>query len=217
MRRRSRIQLLALLAVAVLAAGCGRGEKSAPVPAGSPADKKVVMVVAHRDFRDEEFFEPKKILEERGAKVLVASSSLEEARGMLGGTLKPDLPLKDVRAADYDAVIFVGGEGAREYWDDLEAHRVAREALEQGKVLGAICLAPVTLANAGVLSGRKATVWHDEAARLEASGAEYTGARVEVDGRVVTAGGPESAKEFGEAVARLLGGQAPDREGDDER
>ncbi|MGB9921105.1 MAG: DJ-1/PfpI family protein [Moorellales bacterium] len=218
---RKRRLVLAVLAFFVLTmtlvAGCGRGEMNAPRLAQSLAGKRAVMIVAHRGFRDEELFEPKKAVEGRGARVVVASSSLEEARGMLGGTVKPDLLLKNVRAADYDAVIFVGGEGAGEYWDGPEAYRVAREALEQGKVLGAICLAPVTLANAGVLSGRKATVWPDEAARLEAAGAEYTGAPVEIDGRVVTASGPESAKEFGEAVARLLGGRAPDRGGDVER
>ncbi|MBC7348303.1 MAG: DJ-1/PfpI family protein, partial [Clostridia bacterium] len=78
------------------------------------------------------------------------------------------------------------------------------EAAEQGKVLGAICLAPVTLANAGVLAGRKATVFSPEAKRLEAAGAKYTGAGVEIDGRIVTASGPENAKDFGEAIAALL-------------
>lgn len=207
---RNRIVLLALLVSAVLTAvlsvGCDRGQKSAQLPAGSLAGEKVVMVIAHQDFRDEELFEPKEMLEECGARVVVASSSLEEARGMLGRTIKPDLLLSDVRADDYDAVIFVGGQGATDYWDDSEARRVAREAAEQGEVLGAICLAPVTLANAGVLAGRKATVWPDEAARLKAAGAAYTGAGVEVDGRIVTASGPESAKEFGEAIAGLLGG-----------
>ena len=98
---RRRIVLPALLASAVLAAGCGRGEKNATPSAGSLAGKKVVMVVAHRDFRDEEFFGPKKALEARGARVVVASSNLEEAHGMLGGAVKPDLLLKDIRVADY--------------------------------------------------------------------------------------------------------------------
>ncbi|MBC7077591.1 MAG: hypothetical protein H5T92_04705 [Synergistales bacterium] len=83
---KKRILLLALLAAAVLSAalpvGCGRGEKNAPPPAGSLAGKRVVMVVARRDFRDEELFETKKALEGRGARVVVASSSLEEARGI---------------------------------------------------------------------------------------------------------------------------------------
>lgn len=205
---RNRIVLLALLVsavlVAALAAGCGHGQKSAPLPAGNLAGEKVVMIVAHQGFRDEELLEPKKVLEARGAEVVVASSSLEEATGMLGGSVKPDLLVSDVRAADYDAVIFVGGQGATEYWEDPEAHRVAREVLEEGKVLGAICLAPVTLANAGLLAGRKATVFSSESKRLEAAGAKYTGAGVEVDGRIVTASGPESAGEFGEAVADLL-------------
>lgn len=71
-------------------------------------------------------------------------------------------------------------------------------------MLGTICLAPVCLANAGVLSGKKATVYPDEVAGLKSAGALYTGARVEVDGRIVTASGPESTGEFGEAAADLL-------------
>jgi len=104
----------------------------------------------------------------------------------------------------YDAVIFVGGAGAQEYWESARAHEIARATLERGKVLGAICIAPVTLANAGVLEGRKATVWPSEAPRLKAQGAEYTGRSVEVDDRIVTADGPESAEEFGRAILAAL-------------
>ncbi|MBC7337341.1 MAG: DJ-1/PfpI family protein, partial [Clostridia bacterium] len=93
------VMLLAAVLDLALLAGCGKGQKAAPVAAKNLATKKVLMIVAHRDFRDEEFFEPKKTLEGRGARVVVASSSLEEARGMLGSTVKPDLLLKDVRAA----------------------------------------------------------------------------------------------------------------------
>ena len=105
---------------------------------------------------------------------------------------------------DYDAVVFVGGVGAQEYWADSTAHAIAKAAVDSGKVLGAICIAPVTLGNAGVLSGKRATVWSSERERLEAGGAVYTGADVEVDGRVVTASGPGAAKEFGKRIATLL-------------
>ncbi|RLE07865.1 hypothetical protein DRJ00_07325, partial [Candidatus Aerophobetes bacterium] len=46
--------------------------------------KKAVMVIAEKNFRDEELFEPKKILEAEGVKVIVASTSFNIARGMLG-------------------------------------------------------------------------------------------------------------------------------------
>jgi protease I len=166
--------------------------------------KKVALIIASQQFRDEELHEPKQILETAGAKVVVVSSTLEESQGMLGMKVRPDLLVDSLRVADFDAVIFVGGVGAQEYWADSTAHAIAQTALDSGKVLGAICIAPVTLANAGVLSGKKATVWSSERERLEAGGAVYTGADVEVDGRLVTANGPGAARAFGKRIVTLL-------------
>ena len=82
-------------------------------------EKKALMIIAHRDFRDEEFLEPKAILEKNGFHVDVASSSTDMARGMLGMSYKPNLLLKDVQVEDYSMVIFIGGAGSRVYWEDL--------------------------------------------------------------------------------------------------
>ena len=72
------------------------------------------------------------------------------------------------------------------------------------KVVAAICVAPVTLANAGVLKDKKATVWHGEQGRLTGAGCTYTASSVEIDGSLITANGPTSAGEFGEAIAAAL-------------
>jgi protease I len=167
--------------------------------------KRVVMIIAHDGFRDEELMEPKAVLEGQGAEVVVASSSLGEARGMKGATVKPDILLDELDASQFDAVIFVGGVGASEYWDNPKAHEIARKALDSGRIVAAICIAPVTLANAGLLQGKKATVYPSEKGKLEAKGAVCTGANVEVDGRIITANGPSAARKFGEAIARKLG------------
>jgi len=166
--------------------------------------KKVVMIIAARNFRDEELRLPREILEGQGAEVTLASTTLDEAVGMFGAKAKPDILLRDVKVEDYDAIIFVGGSGASRYWNDPTAHEIAREAVEQGKVLGAICIAPVTLANAGVLSGKRATIFGSEAGKLKAKGAEYTGAKVERDGKIITGSGPEAAEEFGRAIVKAL-------------
>ena len=166
--------------------------------------KKILMIIASNNFRDEELQVPKGIFEGEGAKVTIASSSLEESTGTLGATAKPDVLIGDVEAQDYDAVIFVGGAGSSEYWEDAKAHEIVRSTLEKGKLLGAICIAPVTLANAGVLNGKKATVWNSEAGKLRQKGAIYTGAGVEVDGNIITADDSHSAKEFGEAFVDAL-------------
>ena len=166
--------------------------------------KKVLMIIAERNFRDEELLKPKKILEDRGVEVTVASTSLQNVRGMLGATVKPDILLSSVEVQDYDVITFVGGSGASQYWNDPLAHSIAQEAVEKGKILGAICIAPVTLANAGVLSGKKATVFSSEISKLEAKGAIYTGKPVQVEGKIITGEGPQAAEQFGEAIVKAL-------------
>ena len=163
--------------------------------------KKVVMIIARNNFRDEELEIPKDIFEKQGAKVTIASSSLNKATGMLGTVVNPDILLSDVKVQDYDAVIFVGGPGASEYWNNKTAHAIAKKTLDFNKLLCAICIAPVTLANAGVLKGRKATVWPSEKGKL---GPSYTGASVEIDGNIITADGPTSATKFAKAIVSAL-------------
>lgn len=70
--------------------------------------------------------------------------------------------------------------------------------------MSAICLAPVTLANAGLLEGKRATVYPSAKSFLKWKGATYTGNPVEVDGNIVTANGPEVAEEFAQAVAGMV-------------
>ncbi len=175
------------------------GEKMAKLK-----EKKALMIIAERNFRDEELLKPQKILENGGVKVTVTSTSLQNARGMLGATVKPDILLSSVKVEDYDVIIFVGGSGASQYWNNPLAHSIAQEALQKGKILCAICIAPVTLANAGILSGKKATVFSSEISKLEAKGAIYTGKPVQVDGKIITGEGPQAAEEFGEAIVKAL-------------
>jgi protease I len=98
----------------------------------------------------------------------------------------------------------VGGVGSNTYWHDETVHNLAKEANHAGKVVSAICLAPVTLANAGLLKGKTATAYPSAESYLKWKGATYTGNSVEIAGNIVTAKGPEAAEEFARAVARLL-------------
>jgi protease I len=175
-----------------------------PTPPPAPAAKRVVLIIAHEGFRDEEYTEPHAVLEDQGFQVTVASSSLETATGMLGATVQPDILVSDIVVSDYAAIVFVGGPGAAEYWDDPTAHRIAQEAVAQGKVLAAICIAPVTLARAGVLQGKQATVFESATGEVEAGGATCTGESVVRDGLIITANGPSAARQFGETIAAAL-------------
>jgi len=172
----------------------------------------VLMVIASSDFRDEEFREPAQALAHAMAGVDIASSSKDVAVGMLGCRVTPDLLLSEVDVSKYAAVIFVGGSGAKEYFRNADAHKLARDAVEQDKLVGAICIAPSTLANAGVLKGKKATCFSSEKDNLAAKGAKVVKKNVVRDGKIITADGPESASAFAKAICEALAEERPEEE-----
>ncbi|MEM1562460.1 MAG: DJ-1/PfpI family protein [Candidatus Bathyarchaeia archaeon] len=170
----------------------------------SLSGKRVLLIIAPKDFRDEEFLKPKEILGSMNAKITVASKGVTRATGMFGTVANVDIDINKVDVKDYDAIVFVGGVGSSTYFNDPTALKIAKEAYEQGKVVAAICIAPSILANAGILKGKSATSFPSEAENLRAKGAKYTGEPVTVDGKVITARGPEAASQFGEAIAKAL-------------
>lgn len=172
---------------------------------GGEEKMRVLMVVAPENFRDEELFDTQKVLEEKGIEVEIASKGVTEAQGMLEGKASVDKDLTGVKAEDYDGIVFVGGSGASVYFNDPKVQSLAKEAYEKGKVVAAICIAPSILANAGLLEGKKATSFPSEAENLKSKGVNYTGEEVTVEGRIVTAKGPDNAIQFGEKIAEVLG------------
>lgn len=167
-------------------------------------EKKILMIIPLKNFWDMELTKLKEIFEQNGLVVTIASSVMKEAEGIFGTKINPDIVLNRVKASLYDAIIFLGGEGAVQYWDDTHAHRLVKEAIKEGKVLGAISIAPIILANTKVLKGKRATVWPTLGKRLEWSGAIYTGNSVEVDGNIVTADRPDSAEEFAKSILSVV-------------
>jgi protease I len=170
--------------------------------------KKAVMIIAFREFRDAEYFVPKEILERAGIEVKTASNKMGIAIGADGGDTQVDLLVSQINPADFDAIIFVGGPGCLEALDNEDSYRVARETVSQDKILASICISPVILAKAGVLKGKKATVWTDftksQAKILEKEGAIFEEKPVVVDGKIITANGPGSAEEFGKKIIEVL-------------
>lgn len=170
---------------------------------------KAAIVIAFGDFRDEEYFVPKEVLENAGIELKTASNQKGIALGAEGGEVKVDLSVSEINPADFDAVVFIGGSGCLKALDNEVSYEVARKTINQGKVLAAICISPVILAKAGTLEDKKATVWTspmDKSAVkiLEDCRAIYQLEPVVVDGKIITANGPASAKEFAEKIIKAL-------------
>ena len=169
--------------------------------------KKILMVIAEKGFRDEELLVPQKEFVKNGLNVIVASTSAGEAVGKISARVKPDAELSRVNFSDYDAIVVVGGPGSSEYlWDNKVLHKGLAEMQAKGKFVTAICISPVVLARAGVLKGKKATVFPDPEgiSELKKAGAIYVNQQVVTDGKIVTGDGPDAALEFARAVIKLL-------------
>ena len=173
---------------------------------------RVLFIIAPENFRDEELVHTKELLEGHGAESLIASTKKGTCTGMFGATAEATLTLGEVNVDEYDAIVFVGGAGTPTIRSTEEAITIAQQANEKGKILCAICWAPTILAKAGVLEGKKATVWVGNDPEygkntnevLEQYGATYVAEGVVVDGNLITADGPESAQAFGEAITEAL-------------
>lgn len=164
------------------------------------------MVIAPNRFRDEELLIPKKIFEDAGVEVTVASTRTGTATGKLGAKVKVETIVSDVKADDFDAVVFVGGGGVEEYELHLnpDIHKLVHAARDQDNVTAAICIAPMILAESGILKGKQVTTFPSSEEYITQRGGKLTNKPVTVDGKIVTGSGPEAAREFGKAILQIL-------------
>ncbi len=169
--------------------------------------KRILMVIPPDDFRDEELCVPRDIFKAEGWQVDTVSTKVCSASGMLGATEVITQSVTDIDPLSYDAVVVVGGMGSPAHlWNSTPLHNLLKAVDSNGRVISAICLSGAVLAKAGLLKGKRATVWEmpEAVEALTQNGAEYTGEAVSIDGRIVTANGPDAAEAFGKAVVEQV-------------
>ncbi|MCD5383355.1 DJ-1/PfpI family protein [candidate division WOR-3 bacterium] len=167
---------------------------------------RVLFIVPQNNFNDEEYRIPKEILSQLGAEITVASEDTTEATGMFELSLKPEVRIGDISFLDYEVTVLIGGSGSVSLFNDGNLHKNLISADSADKIIGAISLAPVILARAGLLKGRRATIGKTPWAKklLLEMGAIYTGQEVERDGNIVTAAGLRGEKPFVDELIAVI-------------
>jgi len=125
-------------------------------------------------------------------------------RGELQDEFEVDGSLAQETLAPYAGLILCGGEGSAWLADQPDVLRLAREAREQDKLIGAFGTAVGALARAGVLKKKRVTGDPALARELAAAGARYTGTQVETDGKLVTGLDDASGFRFGKALVQVV-------------
>ncbi|MEI6971694.1 MAG: DJ-1 family glyoxalase III [bacterium] len=151
------------------------------------------------------------VLRRAGLTVDVAGLNTDIVKCSRGVNLKPDCALGDVRPGDYDILAIPGGmQGTDELGRDGRILDAIREFNNAGKLIGAICAAPLLLHRAGILQGRRITCHPSVAARL--TGTRQVNAPVVADGNIITGQGAGTSFEFALEIVRLAAGEQTARD-----
>lgn len=169
-----------------------------------------IAVLATDGFEQSELTEPKRLLEEAGAKVsVIAPGDAKQIKGWnhtdWGQSVAVDLPLDKANAADFDALVLPGGvinpDNLRTKPEVLALVKAIDEA---GKPVAAICHGPWTLINAGIAKGRNLTSWASLRTDLENAGARWQDSEVVRDGNLITSRKPDDIPAFARSLIEAL-------------
>lgn len=174
--------------------------------------KKIAILIAYKDFEDEGYFISKNILERADANLVTVSNQKGTAIGSNGGEVNVDLSFNKLNLEEVEALILIGGQESLKYLDNEGLYDLIREAYSQNKLIGAMSISPVILANSGILKGKKATVWSSftdkTAVRfLQSQGTIYEKSSVVIDKNIITANSVKSSEEFALEIINYLSKQ----------
>jgi protease I len=190
----------------LLIADCGSQiEVRFPAMTGPLAGRRVAMLVED-EFEDRELTGPLEALRNAGATVsIVGSVSGAQYRGKRGeATVAADMAAGAAKMKDFDALVIPGGHAPDKMRMRHAMVDLARDMMEAGKPVAAICHGPQLLISANVLRGRTLTCWPSIAVDVKNAGGLYVDKPVVEDGNLITSRKPDDVPVFSEAIIRAL-------------
>lgn len=146
----------------------------------------------------------------RRAKIEVVTAGLndEPVVASRGVRLIPDISIDDAIDLNFDMIVLPGGLPGAEHLDnDPRIKSLLKKMANDEKYTAAICAAPKVLANAGILSNKKATSYPGFLENLDLPDTDLKTDPVVIDGNVITSRGPGTAMDFALALIETLAGK----------
>lgn len=163
--------------------------------------KKIAFLTANEGVEQIELTEPWEAVRGSGAEVELLAPEAGEVQAFnhldKAQTFPVDRLVGEADANDYDGLVLPGGvANPDQLRTDEGALAFVRAFFEAGKPVGAICHAPWTLIDAGVVEGRTLTSWPSLRTDLRNAGAEWVDEEVHVDVGFVTSRKPDDLAAF---------------------
>ena len=163
--------------------------------------KRVAFLVANEGIEQVELTEPWKAVEAAGGRAELIAPEPGDAQAFnhldKADTYEVDETVSDADAADYDALVLPGGVANPDTLrTDPAAVEFARSFFAAGKPVAAICHAPWTLIEAGVVDGRTLTSWPSLQTDIRNAGGNWVDEPVHVDAGLVTSRKPDDLEAF---------------------
>jgi protease I len=167
--------------------------------------KRIAFLVANEGIEQVELEQPWQAIEDAGGQPELIAPEGGEVQAFnhldKGDTFPVDRTAAEVQASDYDGLVLPGGVANPDILrTDEDAVEFVRAFFEAGKPVGAICHAPWTLIEAGVLDGRTVTSWPSLETDLRNAGAEWVDEEVHVDEGLVTSRKPDDLPAFNDKI-----------------
>ncbi|MGB9718005.1 MAG: DJ-1/PfpI family protein [Thermoproteota archaeon] len=169
---------------------------------------KVLAIIAE-GFDYTEYIGVVNYLRKEGAEITTASFSTKTVSGH-GGSFTPEITFNEVNVSVFHVIFIPGGDGPYNIIHNEQnqtVFNILTRALNEGKIVAAICHGPWVLAAADLVNGVRVTCWRDEdmIRDLEAQGAEVdTGESVIRDRNIITANGPAAIEAFSREIVSAL-------------
>ena len=167
---------------------------------------KRVVILVEDEFDDYELTGPREALRTAGAVVTIVGPTLGATyRGKRGEAIvASDLAAGAARMKDFDALVIPGGHAPDKMRMRHAMVDLARDAIEAGKVVAAICHGPQLLISANAIRGRTLTCWPSIAVDVKNAGGLYVDKPVVEDGNLITSRKPDDVPAFSDAIIRAL-------------
>lgn len=167
------------------------------------AGKKVVILIEDM-YNDFEFWYPYYRLKEAGASVVTAGAGKDQYTSKFGIPAKAEANVKNLSAADFDAVVIPGGYAPDIMRRHAEMVALVKDMADAGKVVAAICHAGWMLASAKILDNRRVTSFFAIKDDVIHAGAEWVDEEVVVDDNLITSRTPDDLPAFMKAIIAAM-------------